>query len=123
MSAENSEIPYYSRTLTRPEARDLFEEKMREYGFGESTTQKISGQSQAFIWTKTGEQLGRTFDIVVRIDPKKEVLAIDKDIQYLSHLFQNESNADFLGEGSRMRVFMGGASQVSIYIRPHSALE
>ncbi|MCE7886256.1 MAG: hypothetical protein DYH13_01970 [Alphaproteobacteria bacterium PRO2] len=123
MSAQKNEIPYYSRTLSRPEVRGILEEKMRAYGFGRSATQKISGQSDAFIWTKTGEQLGQTFDIVVRIDPRKEALAIDKDLQYLSGVFENESKTDLLGNGSHMRIFMGGASQVAIYIQPHSAHE
>lgn len=120
MSEQIQEIPYYSRTLTRQEALHRLEEKMREYGFGDSSTQKITGRvsESAFIWSKTGEQLGQKFDVVVRIDPKKEAPAIDNDISYLAKIFEDESSVDFLGDGSHARVFMGGASPISIYIQP-----
>lgn len=120
MSEQKEEIPYYSRTLTRQEALYRLEEKMREYGFGQSSTQKITGRvsESAFIWTKTEIQLGQKFDVVVRIDPRIEVPAIDKDISYLARIFEDESNVDLLGDGSHMRVFMGGASPTSIYIHP-----
>lgn len=120
MSEQKEEIPYYSRTLTRQEALCRLEEKMRRYGFGESSVQNITGPTcqSAFIWAKTEVQLGQKFDVVVCIDPRKEVPAIDKDISYLAGIFGDKSNADLLGDGSHMRVFTGGASPISIYIQP-----
>ncbi|MBP7722904.1 MAG: hypothetical protein KA155_10265 [Alphaproteobacteria bacterium] len=120
MNEQTTEIPYYSQTLTRQEALCRLEEKMREYGFGDSSTQKITGRvsESAFIWAKTGEKLGQKFNVVVRIDPRKELFAIDTDIRYLAEIFQAESDIDFLGNGRHMRVFMGGASPTSIYIHP-----
>lgn len=122
MNEQTTEIPYYSQTLTRQEALCRLEEKMREYGFGDSSTQKITGRvsETAFIWAKTEEQLGKTFNVVVRINPRKEAMAIDKDISYLTGVFEAGSNVDFLGDGNRSRIFTGGASQVSIYVQPHS---
>lgn len=76
MNEQTTEIPYYSQTLTRQEALCRLEEKMREYGFGDSSTQKITGRvsESAFIWAKTGEKLGQKFNVVGPYRSKKRII-------------------------------------------------